>query len=255
VTYLLWEFVKPSHVLLALAVLGGVFSSRKWGRRALAAGVALLAACAVLPIAPLVARPLEERFAAPALERIARVDGIVVLAGAEHAVASAYRGEPQLNEHGDRLTTFLMLAQRFPEARLAHSGGSSDPKKSQSAVARTLILGAGVAPERIVFEDRAANTCESPRRLRELLAPASDETWLLVTSAAHMPRSMACFRAAGWEPTPYPADFKTGESLWSFGLTGNLRVLDFAAHEWVGLVYYRLRGYTRELLPAPAPAL
>jgi uncharacterized SAM-binding protein YcdF (DUF218 family) len=62
---------------------------------------------------------------------------------------------------------------------------------------------------------------------------------------------MACFRAVGWEPTPYPADFQTGESLWAFGLTGNLRVLDYAAHEWLGLLYYRLRGFTHELFPAP----
>ena len=232
-TYLIWEFVKPSHALLALAVLGGLFARRSWGRRVLAGSIVLLAAIAVLPIAALVARPLEARFPAPAQESLRRVDGIIVLAGAEHAVASAYRAQPQLNAHGDRLTTFLMLAERFPNARLVHSGGSDDPLKNQSLVAQALILGAGVAPERVVFE------------------PGASEVWLLVTSAAHMPRAVGCFRAAGWEPTPYPADFQTGESPWSFGLTDNLHVLDFAAHEWVGLVYYRLRGHTNALFPAP----
>jgi uncharacterized SAM-binding protein YcdF (DUF218 family) len=249
--YLIWSFVQPSHALLALAVVGALFARRRWGRRLLVASVALLAAIAVLPIASLVARPLEARFPAPAPESLRRVDGIIVLAGAEHAVASAYRGQPQLNSHGDRLTTFLMLAQRFPEARLVHSGGNDDPLKNQSRVAEALILGTGVAPERVVFEDRSGNTCETPRRLRELLEPSASEVWLLVTSAVHMPRAVGCFRGAGWEPTPYPADFQTGESPWSFGLTDNLHVVDFAAHEWVGLAYYRLRGYTLELFPAP----
>jgi uncharacterized SAM-binding protein YcdF (DUF218 family) len=66
-----------------------------------------------------------------------------------------------------------------------------------------------------------------------------------------MPRSVACFRAAGWEVTPYPADFSRGPGAFHFGLVDNLHDLDVAAHEWVGLAYYRLMGYTKELFPAP----
>jgi len=61
---------------------------------------------------------------------------------------------------------------------------------------------------------------------------------LLVTSAVHMPRSMACFRAPGWEVTPYPADFSRGPEAFHFGLVDNLADLDEAVHEWAGLVFY-----------------
>jgi hypothetical protein len=51
---------------------------------------------------------------------------------------------------------------------------------------------------------------------------------------------------------PYPTDFRRGSSPWSFDFVRNLDDLDFAAHEWLGLVYYRLRGDTNELFPAPS---
>ena len=146
---------------------------------------------------------------------------------------------------GDRLTTFLMLANRYLQARLVHSGAFD------SATAAQLLLGAGVPSERILFEDQSSDTCDSARRTRALIEPKPGERWLLVTSAFHLPRAIACFRAVDWDVVAYPADFRRGASPLGFSLTDNLADLDLAAHEWLGLVYYRLRGYTRELFPAP----
>lgn len=86
-------------------------------------------------------------------------------------------------------------------------------------------------------------------RWGDLAQPGPGDRWLLITSAVHMPRSVACFRAAGWTITPYPADFSRGPEPFHFGLVDNLADLDTAAHEWVGLLYYRLRGYTSEIFP------
>lgn len=248
--YLLWHLFKPSQLLLYLLLFGVLFRGRLWGRVLAGGAVAALVACAALPIATSLARPLEERFPRPVVDD---VDGIVVLAGSERAAASVFRGQPQLNGHADRLTTFLMLANRFPQARLVHSGGSADAQLDQSAVAREILLGTGIAAQRVTFENRSGNTCASARRIRSLVDASAEETWLLVTSAVHMPRAMACFRAAGWDVVPYPADYQTGASLWWFGFADNLMLLDLAAHEWVGLAYYRLRGVTEELYPAPRP--
>jgi uncharacterized SAM-binding protein YcdF (DUF218 family) len=66
-----------------------------------------------------------------------------------------------------------------------------------------------------------------------------------------MPRAVACYRAAGWEVTPYPTAFRRGSAPFSFDLVRNLDDLDHAAHEWVGLLYYRIRGFTNELFPGP----
>ena len=170
----------------------------------------------------------------------------------EIAAALAAQGVVRRNGQpitADRLTAFLMLARRFPEARLVHSGDTVPD--SQSAVARELLLGAGIDPERIVFETKSRITCGSPRATLDVVAVNPSQRWLLVTSAIHMPRSVACFRAAGWDVTPYPTNFRVGADPFGFGLPENLEGVDVAAHEWVGLLYYRLRGYTHDLFPGP----
>jgi uncharacterized SAM-binding protein YcdF (DUF218 family) len=173
------------------------------------------------------------------------VDGIVVLAGSELMRLTEIYDQPQTDSMGDRLLTFLTLANRHPEARLVFSG------ESGAAAARAAILGAGVDASRLRFEGESQNTCESARATRELVRPAAGERWLLVTSSFHLPRAIACFRAAEWDVVPYPADYRRGPNAFHLGLLDNLEDLDLAAHEWLGLVYYRLRGHTQELFPAP----
>jgi uncharacterized SAM-binding protein YcdF (DUF218 family) len=241
---LIWLLLKPSHLLAYTAVLGVVLWRRPIGRRLLITAAVLVIVLGVLPTAWFILSPLETRFLRP--ENLGRVDGIVVLAGEEPARLSELHEQPSVN--ASRLMTFLMLARRFPHARLVHSG---DTAERQSELARELLLGAGIAPERIVFEDRSRTTCESPRATRELVKPELTERWLLVTSAYHLPRAVACYRAAGFDVIAYPADYRRQKSPLYFGLTANLSDFDDAAHEWIGLLYYRLRGSTSELFPRP----
>jgi uncharacterized SAM-binding protein YcdF (DUF218 family) len=245
VNYLIWMFIRPTHIIALLAVFGVIFWKTRTGRYCRGIAVVLLVVLGLLPLSFYAIRPLETRFPMPsALED---VDGIIVLAGSEITGISKQYGQTQLNSHGDRLTTFLDLAAAYPDARLVHSG------RNESTVAGDLIIGTGVDRLRLMLDDRSQNTCESARNVRELVEPAPEETWLLVTSAFHLPRAMACFRANGWEVTPYPTDYRKGRDPFHFGLITNLTDLDLAAHEWLGLLYYRFRGYTNDLFPAPEP--
>jgi uncharacterized SAM-binding protein YcdF (DUF218 family) len=168
------------------------------------------------------------------------------------------RGQVTLNEAGERLTTMADLARRYPEARIVFTGGGSTilrDELSEAVALRRFAGELGTAPERILFETESRTTAENAILTRRLLDPKPGERWLLVTSAFHMPRSMGCFRRAGFNVTAYPVDFRTRgpEDRWkpfSFVSEG-LRRLDLATKEWAGLVGYRLAGHIGELFPAP----
>jgi uncharacterized SAM-binding protein YcdF (DUF218 family) len=106
------------------------------------------------------------------------------------------------------------------------------------------------------LESRSRNTDENARFTRELVSPESNERWLLVTSAAHVPRAVGSFRRAGFEVIPYPTDYRTEgkvSDFWEFRtepLEG-INMLDAATHEWLGLIAYWLAGKSDALLPGP----
>ncbi len=112
----------------------------------------------------------------------------------------------------------------------------------------------GIAPERVILEERSRSTHENAVYAKELIQPAQGATWILITSAYHMPRAVASFDAAGWPVIPYPVDYKIDPQT---GLRANFNVLDglsaasLAGKEWAGLVGYRLMGWTRQLFPEP----
>ena len=241
--YLIWSVIQPSHWILLTAIVGVLAWKTRIGSRCRNVAAVLIVVFGVLPTAELVMRPLETRF--PLTDLLAPVDGIIVLAGSEHRRLSRLYDQPQLGAAGDRLTSFLMLATTHPEARLVYSGASG------YEAASAFFAQSGIDGERLTFESSSRNTCESARLSKELLEPAPGQNWVLVTSAFHMPRAMGCFRKAGWTIQAYPADYRTGTTVFRFALTRHLRNLDHATHEWVGLLVYRLRGLTDELFPGP----
>ncbi|KMO39949.1 hypothetical protein VQ02_08880 [Methylobacterium variabile] len=254
----LWFLTAPSNLLLLLVLTGAGLSVR-WRRLGLglcaASGLILLAG-GLSPLASLVFGPLENRF--PEFrDDGAPVAGIVVLGGAVETGLSAARGQLVLNDAGERMVALGDLARRYPEATVVFAGGSGrltgDGAVSEAAIVRRRAASLGVAPERITYEDRSRNTRENAAFSAELVKPKPGERWLLVTSAWHMPRAMGCFRHAGFTVTAYPVDYRTSPRVVAIHSTAGdgLFELDIAVREWLGLVAYRMSGYTATVFPGP----
>ncbi len=258
---LLWPFTAPGNFLVMLAVLGltlqvlGGPRASRCGLALSAALVTILAVLTVLPVAAWLLLPLEGRFPVPSLPE--KVDGVIVLGGAVDASASAAWGRPTLNHAADRMIEFAALARRYPEARLVFSGGSgslTNPELTEAPIARQEFERLGVPVERIVFDGQSRNTFENAVVSRDLIKPKAGETWVLITSAYHMPRAVGIFRQIGWPVLPDPVAFRTGEEAASRlgpGLSASLYTLDEVVHEWIGLFAYHLMGRTDAWFPGP----
>ncbi len=249
---LVWALVRPESWIvigLVLCVLAAarerLGAARRWGGLTLA----FVLAVAVLPLGDVALRPLETRY--PADPPLAQVAGIIVLGGAEQAHLTAYWGPPQLGEGAERFTAALALARDWPQARVLFTGGSGSLRDmgnaamSGATVAEAFLLGQGLPPERLLLERASRNTAENAVLSRALAAPAEGETWVLVTSAFHMQRSLASFEAAGWTGlVPYPVDFRGGRFADGIGwdLARNLLTLNIAVREYIGLIAYRVTG-------------
>jgi len=255
---LFWAVLRPNTLALAFCVLGLVlvWRGRRWGRWPLAIGLGWYVAVFVLPVAAWLSLPLESRFVRPAAPP-ADVTGIIVLGGAVEQDLTAAHGIPALNGAAERMTEGVALALRYPQARLVFTGGSSavvPGGPSESDTARRLFTDLGLPASRLVFEEISRNTWENAEFTHRLLQPRPGETWLLVTSASHMPRAMGCFRAAGWNIIPWPVNFTTGASpslWWNWPFPTRLNQAETALREYVGLVVYWLTGRSSALFPAP----
>ncbi len=252
---LLSALLLPTALMVELALAGLVLHRRRTGRVLLAIGVGALTACLLLPVDQWAMRPLEDRFP-PVSDPPAHVDGIIVLGGAIDDQTSLDRGTPTLNAAANRLTSFAILARRYPEARLVFTGGSGAVRQGVAAeapFARELLTQLGLRPDRMTFESASRTTWENAIDVGALVHAKAGETWVLLTSANHMPRAVGVFRAAGWRVLPWPVGYRTRDHVWAFpqSLGTKLDGLDLAAHEWTGLLAYWLEGHSSALFPAP----
>ncbi len=219
-------------LILMLLALFGLWRGRLWlARTSITLLFAGTLALTIFPLGDFFLRPLEETF--PAQPDLTEVDGIIVLGGAEDTGAYRNFGGTQLNDAGERLIDGALLALRFPQARLVFTGGSARVGREEdttdpSEMVRALWLGLGIAPDRIVLEQASRNTAENASLTRDLVQPKPGETWVLVTSAFHMPRD---FRSG---------DLADGRGIWR--LDRNLQGLNLGLKEYLGTLVYRMTG-------------
>lgn len=260
---ILWFFLTPSNLIFAAIFIGVLLiitrrnTFQKAGRRCLFTGVFFLLACGVGPMGAALTVPLEKRFPSQNSDPSKPVAGIIILGGAVRSRSPMANTEMlEMNEAAERMTALILLAKQYPEAKVLFSGGIGDlldfgiPEADE---VKNTIGKLGVDPARMLFERRSRNTFENAIYSKALAQPKQGERWLLVTSAWHMPRSIGCFRQAGFDAEAYPVDFRTngwGDLLHPFGSVGaGLRTTDVAVREWLGLIAYRLTNKTSALLP------
>lgn len=199
-------------------------------------------------------RPLETRYPplGPAqLETIEwnAVHHIVVFAGC----VVGFEDAPITRQVGGsplaRLVEGVRLYHLCPQCKLILSGGSGcDPSAPvESLTNYRFAVSFGVRPEDIIIERTSQDTDDQARFLKEMLG---QEPFLIVTSAAHMPRTMALLEDQGLKPIPAPTDFCTGlyglfsrEAFGPESIYPNaeaLRSTERAFYEYLGLLWYRL---------------
>jgi uncharacterized SAM-binding protein YcdF (DUF218 family) len=246
----------PTAFMVECGLAGLIFSRWRIGRILLIASIGGMTACLILPVDAWVDRPLEDRF--PAVATLPEsVDGIVVLGGAIDDLTSRDRGTPTLNWAANRMTTFVILAHHYPSAKLVFTGGSGMIQQglsNEAEFARILIEQLGVPPDRVVYESASRTTWENAVNTYAIVKPRPGETWILVTSASHMPRAVGVFRQVGWTVLPWPVGYQSRDHISSYAssMGRKLAVLDWATHEWIGLAAYYLMGKSNALFPAPA---
>ena len=237
-------FALPSDDAAVLAALGVILlftRFKRTGRACATLGIVLLLVAGLTPLGNALMLPLEQRFPPWDPSRGAP-DGIVVLGGSILPEIAAQRGdESGLNEAAERITATVELARKYPNARIIFTGGNAalfESVTSEAAIAVRLFVALGVSPDRITAEEQSRNTVENAVFSELIAQPKPGERWLLVTSASHMPRAMAVFRAAGFPVEAYPVDWRTRGPIDAtepfVSLGDGLRRTDTAVREWVG---------------------
>lgn len=260
-----WFVLQPSTLIALLIGYGAILiwtGWARWGRRFVTIGAILLLVVGLSPLGNALIIPLEDRFPRADLDEPPAPAGLIILGGGESRLVGSARKAPTLNEAGERLLEGALLGLRFPNSKVAFSGGDAGivyKADSEAQGAAEILTRLGVPRDRLILEANARDTYENAVFLKNELEGSADfdanSRWLLITSAYHMPRSMGAFRKAGFDVEPWPVDYRTrGTADFSKPfdkVSEGLRRVDTATREWVGLFAYWLAGRTNALFPSP----
>jgi uncharacterized SAM-binding protein YcdF (DUF218 family) len=256
---LLPQLLYPLGLGLLLQLAGR--RARRWGLGLSGAGIGLIWLFAMPVISRQLIWGLEEQAAALTPATIPQADAVVVLGGGLRP-ALAPRQNVEVGEAGDRLLTGLRLLRRGRAPLLVASGGrvsftSGDPSPPEAVWARDLAVELGLPAGRILLNPASRTTAEEARDIGNLGRQRGWRRLILVTSAFHMPRSLATFRQrSGLNVIPVACDYQL-PSRTQFGRPTPASLLldvvpdaealyrsSLALKEHLGLLVYRLRDWS-----------
>jgi uncharacterized SAM-binding protein YcdF (DUF218 family) len=207
-------------------------------------------------------RSLEQQYLpSPALRAYeVRADAIVVLGGGSRTRAYP-RAIAEVNEAGDRLLYAARLYREGVAPYLLLSGGRAlivgAALVPEAETMAEVLVEIGVPREALWLESSSRNTHENAVEALSILERQGVERIVLVTSASHMPRSMALFAQTGLEVIPAAADFQVVQEDWAYYTRPNpliqlsnllprasdLERTTRALKEYVGMLVYGFQGW------------
>ena len=243
----------PIGIVLELLLLGLFFIWKGKPKKSL---IFLFSAMLVLWVSsmPVIADALfgklEQQYPAIALENIPASECIVVLGGAVGPVLTP-RIYVEFFDASDRVhkAASLYLAGK---GRVIIVAGGNQPwspfEQSEAQAIQSVLVGWGVPASAVLLDGASRNTRENATNARVLLEKSNCDTPLLVTSAAHMARSVATFASVGVEVFPVSTDIRVVKSPKLAPIdflpdAAALKMTSDAMREWIGQQVYRIQGW------------
>jgi uncharacterized SAM-binding protein YcdF (DUF218 family) len=173
-----------------------------------------------------------------------KVRYVVVLAGG-HKFDPNIPATSQLS--GDsliRLVEGIRVLRKNPGAKLILSGGGFADPVPEAMVMAEVSRFMGVSKDDTIIESASKDTEDQARLIKPIVGTAP---FVLVTSAIHMPRSMALFEKLGMRPIPGPAGSTSRiKSPFVFqDIFPSVNALDDATqalHEYLGILWGKMTG-------------
>jgi len=250
--FLLKKIVSPLFLPLTLSLLlmiaGLIFlwfrKKERMGKILLTFGVLLLALLSYDAVSSRLISPLECRYPAASLSEARGAKWIAVLG----AGVRAEKGRPaasQLSESSlARLVEGIRLQRHLPGCKLILSGGAVFQPEAEAVLMAGAARDLGVSEKDIVLDSASRDTEEQAGRIRDIVGR---DKFILVTSAAHMPRSMALFKKEHLTPVPAPVGVCTRNRQTLspddfYPAAEGLLKSEKAFHEYLGVVWAKIRG-------------
>jgi uncharacterized SAM-binding protein YcdF (DUF218 family) len=244
-------FFQPLSIVLVLLVSGLILiwmtKKKNLGRIIITLGtIVLLIACYGF-LADLLVVSLENRYLplldVKYIQNAKDIKWIVVLGGGAlpdpRLPLSSQLGPSSLT----RLLEGIRLHRQLPGSRLILSGGAvfQDAPESETLAKTALLM--GVNENDMVRENKSLDTSDQAKLISRIVGR---NQFILVTSAIHMPRSMALFRKFGMVPIPAPTNYivvrqsRTDPQAF-FPSSGSLGKMEAAIHEYLGLIWMHVQ--------------
>lgn len=152
----------------------------------------------------------------------------------------------------DRLWQALWLYKQGKVKKIILSGGEGRILKrgyTESESTRDFLIEIGFSTDDIIVETKSRNTFENIQYSKQILDSLQhSEPILLVTSATHLPRAMACAQKAQLPAHAFSTDYGIAPS--KYGIDFYLIPDSYALEQWrklireiIGFVMYKIAGY------------
>jgi uncharacterized SAM-binding protein YcdF (DUF218 family) len=152
----------------------------------------------------------------------------------------------------DRVYHSVQLYKLGYIEKILVSGGNGKlvaVEEPEADVLKEALLIMGVKEEDILLESNSRNTHESAVNVKAMLKDEiKPEDCLLITSAFHMRRSLACFEKVGLKMDTFSTDLYTHDRYFNPDVLlipkiGSIVLWTKLSKEWTGFIAYKLAGY------------
>ena len=184
-----------------------------------------------------------------------KADAILILSGGLESKLPP-RATVEVNEAGDRLLYGAYLYRNGLASLVICTGGVATGGVAPRAAAEEMeefLRGLAIPKDHVLKEGGSGDTHEHAVNLGPIFKQRGIRNVLLVTSAMHMPRALGVFvrSCPGIEFVPAPTDFQMTDLAvpWYRQLgylvptPHNLLGFSEVAHEYLGIAYYKARGW------------